>query len=336
MKNNNQFESKHFDVNLFGKVAVLMGGWSSERAVSLQSGQAVLDALKSSGVDAYGIDARKETVLETLRRTGFDRAFIVMHGPGGEDGVIQGALEVLGIPYTGSGVLASALAMDKLRCKQLFEGAGIPTPTYMVLDEKTDMEYVSASMGLPLIVKPALEGSSLGISKVEQANGLLIAWQQAAQYKGEILAEQWIEGAEYTVTILGDKALPVIKLETPNAFYDYEAKYQSDETRYLCPCGLSAEEESRLQRLALSAFNAVGATGWGRVDLMCSEEGTPWVIEINTVPGMTSHSLVPMAANAAGISFDELVCHILFQTLNKKGNGISDHLDHDEETGYAS
>ena len=308
--------TENIDIKAFGKVAVLMGGWSAERPVSLQSGQAVLDGLKRSGVDAWGVDVQKATVLDTLRRGSFDRAFIVLHGRGGEDGVIQGALDILNIPYTGSGVLASALAMDKLRCKQFFEGAGIPTPGYMVLDESTDMEFVQASLGLPLMIKPVLEGSSLGMSKVERGEELIPAWRQAAQYQGEVIAERWIEGAEYTVAILGQQALPVIRLETGNAFYDYEAKYQSDETRYHCPCGLSADDEARLQRLALSAFNAVGASGWGRVDVMCTEEGTPWVIELNTVPGMTSHSLVPMAAKAAGMDFDELVCRILAQTLN--------------------
>ena len=304
------------NVNAFGKVAVLMGGWSAERPVSLQSGQAVLDGLKRCGVNAWGVDVQKATVLDTLRRGNFDRAFIILHGPGGEDGVIQGALDILNIPYTGSGVLASALAMDKLRCKQFFEGAGIPTPAYMVLDDSSDMEFVQASLGLPLMIKPVLEGSSLGMSKVEHSEELLPAWRQASQYQGEVIAERWIDGEEFTVAILGQQALPVIRLETGNAFYDYEAKYQSDETRYHCPCGLSQTEEARLQRLALSAFNAVGATGWGRVDVMCSEDSTPWVIEINTVPGMTSHSLVPMAAKAAGMDFDELVCRILAQTLD--------------------
>jgi len=307
---------EEINVNAFGKVAVLMGGWSAERPVSLQSGQAVLDGLKRCGVNAWGVDVQKATVLDTLRRGSFDRAFIILHGPGGEDGVIQGALEILNIPYTGSGVLASALAMDKLRCKQFFEGAGIPTPGYMVLDESVDMEFVQASLGLPLMIKPVLEGSSLGMSKVEHGEELLPAWRQAAQYQGEVIAERWVEGEEYTVTILGQQALPVIRLETGNAFYDYAAKYQSDETRYHCPCGLSQTEEARLQRLALSTFNAIGATGWGRVDVMCSEDGAPWVIEINTVPGMTGHSLVPMAAKAAGMDFDELVCRILAQTLD--------------------
>ncbi|VAX11578.1 D-alanine--D-alanine ligase [hydrothermal vent metagenome] len=304
------------NVNAFGKVAVLMGGWSAERPVSLQSGQAVLDGFKRCGVNAWGVDVQKATVLETLRRGSFDRAFIILHGPGGEDGVIQAALDILNIPYTGSGVLASALAMDKLRCKQFFEGAGIPTPAYMVLDDDTDMEFVQACLGLPLMIKPVLGGSSLGMSKVGAGEELIPAWQQASQYQGEVIAERWVDGKEYTVAILGQQALPVIRLQTSNAFYDYAAKYQSDETRYHCPCGLSADEEARLQRLSLSAFNAVGATGWGRVDVMCAEDGTPWVIEINTVPGMTSHSLVPMAAKAAGINFDELICRILEQTLD--------------------
>lgn len=303
------------DVKTFGKVAVLMGGWSAERAVSLQSGQAVLDGLKRVGVDAWGVDVHRATVLDSLRRNAFDRAFIVLHGPGGEDGVIQGALDILGIPYTGSGVLASALSMDKLRCKQFFGGAGIPTPGYQVLDESTDMTLLSSSLGLPLMIKPALEGSSLGMSKVEQVEELLPAWQQAAQYQGAVIAERWVEGAEYTIAIIGQQALPVIRLETHHAFYDYAAKYQSNETRYHCPCGLSQTDEQRLQDLALSAFNAVGARGWGRVDVICDDDGTPWVIEINSVPGMTSHSLVPMAAKAAGMDFDELLCRILAQTL---------------------
>lgn len=317
------------DVKAFGKVAVLMGGWSAERAVSLQSGQAVLDGLKRRGVDAWGVDVQKATVLDTLRRGSFDRAFIILHGPGGEDGVIQGALDILNIPYTGSGVLASALSMDKLRCKQFFEGAGIPTPTQMVLDENTGIESLQARLGLPVMIKPALEGSSLGMSKVERGEELLPAWRQAAQYQGAVIAERWIEGPEYTVAILGQQALPVIRLETGNAFYDYAAKYQSDETRYHCPCGLPQEEEVRLQDLALTAFNAVGATGWGRVDVMCDEEGTSWVIEINSVPGMTSHSLVPMAAKAAGMDFDELVCRILAQTLGAVyGQSIASGVNH--------
>lgn len=302
----------------FGKVAVLMGGWSAERAISLNSGQAVLEALLRGGVDAHGIDVQRKTVLTELKQGQFVRAFVILHGPGGEDGVIQGALEVLDMPYTGSGVMASALAMDKLRSKQLLEGAGIPTPPYLVLDDDFDPDYVVASLGLPLMVKPALEGSSIGMSKVDEVEELPAAWQQAAHFKGKVLAERWIEGREYTVAILGDTPLPVICLETPRDFYDYEAKYQANDTRYLCPCGLPAEEEHRLQRLALAAFQALGAEGWGRVDIMCTQDGTPFVIELNTVPGMTDHSLVPMAARATGIDFDQLVLRILAQTLELK------------------
>ena len=305
----------------FGKVAVLMGGWSSERAVSLRSGQAVLDALLRHGVDAHGVIVEKDTVLQELENGNFDRAFIVLHGPGGEDGRIQAVLEVMNIPYTGSDVLASALGMDKLRSKMILESAGLPTPDYMVLDEDTDLEYVVAYLGLPLMIKPALEGSSIGMTRVEEASQMQEAYRTAAQFSGAVIAERWIDGGEYTVTILGEEALPVIKLETPNAFYDYEAKYQSDQTRYLCPCGLDAEQEGQLQRLALSAFRAIGARGWGRVDILCSEDGKPWVIELNTVPGMTDHSLVPMAAKATGMDFDQLVYTILAQTLgNDNGN----------------
>jgi len=307
------------DPTRFGKVAVLMGGWSAERAVSLNSGQAVLDALRAGGVDAVGIDVRRERVIRDLLNGGYDRAFNILHGPGGEDGVMQGLLEVLGLPYTGSGVLASALAMDKLRSKQLLEGAGLPTPPWLVLDEDFDADYVSATLGLPVMIKPALEGSSLGMSKVDDSTGLRQAWREAAAYEGAVLAERWIEGAEYTVAILGDTPLPVIRLETPREFYDYAAKYQADDTRYLCPCGLDEEEERRLQRLALAAFEALGAQGWGRVDILCDEAGTPYVIELNTVPGMTDHSLVPMAARAAGLDFEQLVLRILAQTLDNAG-----------------
>lgn len=303
------------DPGLFGKVAVLMGGWSAERAVSLNSGQAVLDALQRQGVNAHGIDVRRPEVIDELREGGFDRAFNILHGPGGEDGVIQGLLDVLGLPCTGSGVMASALAMDKLRTKQLLEGAGIPTPAWMILEADTEPGLVEATLGLPVMVKPALEGSSLGMSKVDDADALDAAYREAAAFAGEVLAERWIGGREYTVAILGETPLPVICLETPREFYDYEAKYQADDTRYLCPCGLPEEEEQRLQRLALAAFRALGARGWGRVDILCDPDGTPYVIELNTVPGMTDHSLVPMAAQAAGIDFDELVVRILAQTL---------------------
>lgn len=299
----------------FGKVAVLMGGWSSEREVSLKSGNAVLSALQQRGVDAHGLDAQRETILQVLEGERFERAFIVMHGPGGEDGVIQGALEILGLPYTGSGVMASALAMDKLRSKQLLEGANLPTPHYMVLDENTDLNYVVAELGLPIMVKPALEGSSIGMSKVEDENQIDAAYQLASQFPGAVFAEQWIIGKEYTVAILGDEALPVIRLETPHKFYDYDAKYIANDTQYHCPCGLAPEQEAQLQRLALSAFHAIGAEGWGRIDILCDQNSRPYIIELNTVPGMTDHSLVPMAARVRGIEFDDLVYRILAQTL---------------------
>lgn len=299
----------------FGKVAVLMGGWSAEREVSLKSGAAVLDALLEQKVDAHKIDVKRETIFSELEKGQFDRAFIILHGPGGEDGVIQSVLEVMQLPYTGSGVLASALAMDKLRCKELLQGSGLPTPTYMKLDEAIDVNYVGATLGFPIMVKPALEGSSIGMSKVDEESGLYNAWKLAAEYGDTVLAEQWVQGNEYTVAILGKTALPVIRLETKRDFYDYSAKYIDDDTLYHCPCGLNEEEESQLQRLALAAFDASGAKGWGRVDIMSDEESKPFVIEINTVPGMTSHSLVPMAAKANGLSFNQLVFDILSQTV---------------------
>jgi len=302
------------------RVAVLMGGWSAERPVSLQSGQAVLDALLRQGVNAFGIDVTKETILNDLTSNKIDKAFIALHGKGGEDGVIQSLLEILGIPYTGSGVAASALAMDKFRTKLLLEGAGLPTPLFIVMDEFSDCNSIAATLGLPLMVKPTLEGSSLGMSKVNSVQELQAAYQNARDFSGEVLVEQWITGSEYTVSILDKKALPVIQLKTAHAFYDYSAKYQSDDTEYLCPCGLSEEEEGNLQRLALAAFKQVGAEGWGRVDLMCDAENKPWIIEVNTIPGMTDHSLVPMAAKQSGLSFDELVLSILEQVKVIKNN----------------
>lgn len=307
----------------FGRIAVLMGGWSAERPVSLQSGQAVLDALLRKGINAFGIDVKKETVLKNLMSEKIDRVFIALHGKGGEDGVIQSVLEVLDIPYTGSGVAASALAMDKLRTKQLLQGAGLPTPAFMVMDENTDIESLVTSLGFPLIVKPTLEGSSLGMARVESVEELQAAYANAKGFAGEVLIEQWITGAEYTIAILGKVALPIIRLKTSHAFYDYSAKYQSNDTEYLCPCGLSANDEANFQALALLAFNKVGATGWGRVDLMCDANNKPWIIEINTVPGMTDHSLVPMAAKEFGLDFDSLVVEILKQTISKS-NGDSE------------
>jgi len=294
----------------FGKVAVLMGGNSSEREISLKSGDAVLQSLLRSGVNAHAVDPSKEDLLQ-IRQSGFDRAFIILHGCGGEDGVIQGALEAIGLPYTGTGVMGSALGMDKLRSKQLWLGAGLSTPAYKVLSDDCDFVEVSHEIGLPMIVKPATEGSSIGMSKVTQVEDLSLAWQKAAKGDADVLAEHWVDGAEYTVAILQGEALPLIRVETVRDFYDFEAKYQSDDTRYTCPCGLSAQQEQALQQLALKAFDVVGCHGWGRVDLMCDQQDEAWLIEVNTVPGMTDHSLVPMAAKAAGIEFDQLVWRIL-------------------------
>ena len=298
-----------------GKVAVLMGGWSAEREVSLNSGEAVLNALLEKNVDAHRIDVQRESIFDDLKKGQYDRVFIILHGPGGEDGVIQSVLEILQLPYTGSGVLASAIAMDKLRCKELLQGTGLPTPVYMKLEETTDMNLVVKNLSFPLMVKPTLEGSSIGMSKVKKVTELEDARKIAAKYGDSVLVEQWVQGKEYTVAILGETALPVIRLETKRDFYDYAAKYDDDDTEYHCPSGLDSESEAQLQRLALSAFKAVGAKGWARVDIMSDEGGQPFVIEINTVPGMTSHSLVPMAAKAHGLSFSELVFNILSQTL---------------------
>ncbi len=304
MTNINDIETKNF-----GKVAVLMGGNSAEREVSLNSGQAVLNALCSQGVDAHAVDPATDNVHE-LPAAGYTRAFIILHGRGGEDGSMQAVLESIGLPYTGSGILGSALSMDKLRCKWLWQGADLPTPAWRVL--ATEEEAVQAEeLGLPLMMKPSREGSSIGISKVESVDKLKDAWQFARDYDDSVIAEQFIEGAEYTVTILNGEALPVIRLETPREFYDYEAKYQANDTKYICPCGLDAEAEAAMQKLAMQAFDVAGVEGWGRVDLMRDAEGNNWLIEVNTVPGMTDHSLVPMAAHAAGIEFEELVLRIL-------------------------
>jgi D-alanine-D-alanine ligase len=304
------------DAAQFGKVAVLMGGLSAEREVSLRSGGAVLQALLARGVDAHEVDVDAEIVPRLLKGK-FDRAFIVLHGRGGEDGVIQGALQTLGIPFTGSGVAGSALGMDKYRCKLLWQGLGMPTPEFVLVGSREELER-AGQIGFPLMVKPAHEGSSIGMNRVEGIEQLESAWQEAREYDSAVLVERWITGSEYTVSILGDEALPLIRLETPNAFYDYEAKYQSDTTRYICPCGLEQEKELELQQLALSAFQAVGASDWGRVDLLLDGEQQPWLIEVNTVPGMTDHSLVPMAAKAREIDFEELVWRILETTLERE------------------
>ena len=307
------------DMTRFGKVAVLFGGTSAERDVSLKSGRAVLEALLRQGVDAHGIDVVDNSVLETLRSGGFARVFIVLHGRGGEDGVIQGALEALGLPYTGSGVLGSALGMDKVRTKQIWLAAGLPTPKFLVLESEDDLGSVATELGFPVMIKPAHEGSSIGMSKVERDADLRAAWQAAMQYDRAVLAERWITGCEYTASILGEQALPLIRLETSHAFYDYQAKYFADDTRYHCPCGLPEADELRLRALAQRAFRAVGARGWGRVDFMCDRNGDPYLIEVNTVPGMTDHSLVPMAARVAGIDFEALVLRILEDSLTRDG-----------------
>jgi D-alanine-D-alanine ligase len=295
----------------YGKVVVLMGGRSAEREISLLSGQAVLQALRAQGIDAHGQDTATADFQDVLARETYTRAFIALHGRGGEDGVVQGMLEMLGIPYTGSGVLGSALAMDKLRTKQVWQSAGIPTPSFVLLKSAADVAAARDALEYPVVVKPAHEGSSIGISKVDTAAALADAWQLAARYDDTVIAEQWIHGAEYTAGILGDEVLPLIRLETPNVFYDYAAKYESDTTRYLIPCGLDEVREAALQDVSLAAFQAVGAGGWGRVDFMLDESGRPWFIEVNTVPGLTDHSLVPMAAGAVGTDFGRLVCRIL-------------------------
>jgi D-alanine-D-alanine ligase len=296
--------------NDFGKVAVLLGGRSAEREVSLKSGAMVLGALRARGVDAHAFDPQQRD-LAALIAEKFDRVFIALHGRYGEDGTIQGALELLGIPYTGAGVLASALAMDKWRTKLVWQAAGVSTPRYELLTPASDLKAVAARLSLPIMVKPANEGSSIGMSKVRAAAGLDEAYALAANYDRVVLAEQFIEGVELTAGVLGDEALPLIRLETPREFYDYEAKYIANDTRYIIPCGLGAEEEAAVQRQVLAAFNALGCKGWGRVDLMLDAKGGPWFIEVNTSPGMTDHSLVPMAARHAGLSFEELVLRIL-------------------------
>jgi len=298
----------------FGKVGVMLGGRSAEREISLKSGAAVLAALRRRGVDAHAFDPAEHTLAE-LERAGFERVFVILHGRGGEDGTLQGALELMGIPYTGSGVMASALGMDKWRTKLVWQGAGLPVPDYRLLNAQSDFEAVERELGLPLFVKPACEGSSVGVSKVKTAGGLRAAYAEAARHDTLVLAERYIGGGEYTVAILGEgaqmQALPVIRIVPATEFYDYEAKYLRDDTRYLCPAGLSAEMETTLRDLARRAFAVLGCRGWGRVDILLDDDGSPQLLEINTAPGMTDHSLVPMAARAAGIDFDELCLRIL-------------------------
>jgi len=296
----------------FGKVAVLMGGPSAEREISFLSGNAVLAALVANGVDAHAFDPKERALCE-LAREGFDRAFIALHGRFGEDGTVQGALETMGIPYSGSGVMASALAMDKWRTKLVWLASGIPTPRFRVVDATTDWMRVVAELGLPLIVKPAREGSTIGLTKVTGAdrNELALAYGVAARHDDLVLVEEFITGVELTASILGDRALPLIRIEAPQGNYDYHNKYFSDETKYFCPCGLEESAEREIREASLAAFRIVGCRGWGRLDLILQPDGSFQFLEVNTSPGMTGHSLVPMAAKQAGLSFGELCVEIL-------------------------
>lgn len=298
----------------FGKVAVLLGGKSAERGVSLDSGNAVLEALVRSGVNAEGFDPQERSITELV---GYDRAFIVLHGRGGEDGQIQGALEWLNLPYTGTGVQGSAIGMDKIKTKQVWQGSELPTAPYRIVSKDSDLNEIVNSIGLPFIIKPVHEGSSIGMSKVEKIEDFADAIEKATVHDAVVMAEKWITGREFTIVILNGQALPVIRLEPPKdvAFYDYEAKYNRNDVQYGIPCGLTEDEEKRLQALCLRAFQAVGASGWGRIDAMQDENGNFWLLEVNTVPGMTSHSLVPKAAKAVGLDFNQLCVAILEQTL---------------------
>jgi len=298
----------------FGKVGVLYGGVSSERDISLMTGTAVHKALCGLGIESIAIDVQ-QNLIQVLSQHQLDLAFIALHGPGGEDGTIQGALQYLGIPYTGSGVMASALAMDKLRCKQLWKGIGLPTADFVSLSENSDWQAIIDELGGSVVVKPASEGSSMGMSLVETPQQLCTAWQLASKYDTQVIAESRLQGEEYTLSVLGDCALPSIRIQAQSTFYDYEAKYISDKTQYFCPSGLSDKREAELRQLSLHAFQSIGCSGWGRVDLMTDANGNFHLLEVNTVPGLTSHSLVPMAAKAAGMEFEELVYRILQEAL---------------------
>ena len=309
----------------FGKVAVMMGGRSAERDVSLKSGTMVLSALRGAGVDAHGFDPARRP-LDDLAREGFARVFIALHGRHGEDGTMQGALELHGIPYTGSGVLASALAMDKMRTKLLWIGAGVSTPAYEQLDEHIDPAALVRRLGLPLMVKPASEGSSIGMSKVRHESEIAGAYALAASHDKLVIAEQFIDGIELTAGILDNSPLPLIRLETPRDFYDYEAKYLANDTRYIVPCGLDVEAEQALQAEALRAYTLLGCRGWGRVDFIVDRDGKPYFLEVNTSPGMTDHSLVPMAARHLGLSYGDLCLRVL-ELAGFDGGGTSAAID---------
>ncbi|MEK6593761.1 MAG: D-alanine--D-alanine ligase [Pseudomonadota bacterium] len=297
-------------LSAFGRVAVLMGGRSAEREISLKSGHMILGALRKKGVDAHAFDPREQG-LEQLLAQKFDRAFIALHGRFGEDGTVQGALEYLGIPYTGSGVMASALAMDKWRTKLIWLASGIPTPRYALLDAATDHTALAAALGLPLIVKPSREGSSIGVSKVTSVEKIDAAFELARECDDVVVAEQFIEGMELTAGIFGDEPLPLVRIEAPQGNYDYQNKYFGNATKYHCPCGLPRAQEQAIQQQALAAFRLLGCSGWGRLDLMLDGGAKPWFLEVNTIPGMTDHSLVPMAARARGMAFEDLVLGIL-------------------------
>ncbi|MCB1916087.1 MAG: D-alanine--D-alanine ligase [Rhodocyclaceae bacterium] len=294
----------------FGKVAVLFGGSSAERDVSLMSGRAVLDALLAEGVDAHPFDPAERDLFE-LKQDGFDRAFVILHGRGGEDGTVQGALELMGIPYTGSGVMASALSMDKWRTKMVWQSVGLPTPRYAILDERSDWAAVVADLGLPIFVKPVHEGSSMGATKVTRAEDLEAAWALAARYDSLVLAEEFVAGEELTAPFLADEALPLVRIVAPDGNYDYQHKYFTDDTQYFCPAGLPEELERRMREVVLHSARVLGCRGWGRADLILKGDGSFTLLEMNTIPGMTSHSLVPMSARAAGLSFGALCRRIL-------------------------
>jgi D-alanine-D-alanine ligase len=298
----------------FGKVAVLMGGSAAEREISLNSGNAVYQALKTQGVDVIAVDVIASPI-EALSAVKVDRVFNIIHGRGGEDGVLQAVLEVLGLPYTGSGVMASALSMDKLRTKLCWQGMGLSTPKWFVMKNAQDIDSCIAALGFPLIVKPAQEGSSIGMSKANNQDELMKAFTLAQQYQCDVYAEQWVQGQEYTVGVLDGEALPVIRLQTPNEFYDFDAKYRANTTQYHCPCGLSEQSEQQLQALAVNACQGLAIEGWARVDVFIDANDSSQLIEVNTVPGMTDHSLVPMAAKVAGVDFNELVWRILETSL---------------------
>ena len=302
-----------------GKIAVLMGGTSAERPVSLRSGDAVFSALKSVGADVVAVDVQAHAISQ-LTELDFDVAFIALHGRGGEDGTIQGVLEWLDKPYTGSGVMASALAMDKWRTKMIWQAAGLPTPTAFLLEDNSDWSGLINALDLNAIVKPAREGSSIGMRRVHNADELKNSYEFACEYDGMVLAERWVEGREFTVAIVDGEALPVIQLKTSHEFYDYDAKYEANDTEYLLPSELSEIEERHLQQLALKAFDILGAQGWGRIDVMQDRSGDFWLLEANTSPGMTDHSLVPMAAKAHGLDFSALVLRLLTEAKQRHGH----------------